>query len=271
MDVSQRPAVILKDIVLHNAAGEALGFDLEGIAVRPNGAGFWLASEGGGSCTAENCDAVTSKNLLLEVDPFGMVKKQIMLPASVDALQRNNGYEGVASVGSGSSEVVYLAFQREWNLFDPAGWVRIGRYTVDTGEWAFYYYPLDTVTSPNGGWIGLSELTSLGGGKFAVIERDNQGNIDARVKKLYTFSVNRVTPLPQESLPSDPADPAFPALSKSLARDILPDLQAPKGLVIEKVEGLSVLPNGDALIVTDNDGVEDSSGETQLIHLGRIF
>jgi hypothetical protein len=44
-----------------------------------------------------------------------------------------------------------------------------------------------------------------------------------------------------------------------LVRDLIPDLKADNGLVLEKVEGLTVLPNGDALIVTDNDGVTDSS------------
>lgn len=34
-------------------------------------------------------------------------------------------------------------------------------------------------------------------------------------------------------------------------------------------EGLAVLANGQNLIVTDNDGVDDSSGETQLIKLGK--
>jgi hypothetical protein len=270
LDVSQTPAVITEDIVVRDRAGRALSLDLEGIAMRRDG-GFWLASEGAGNCTAEDCGGVGSTNLLYRVDAFGVVRETVALPESVDAIQRSNGYEGVAVTGSGSSEVVYVAFQREWNLADPGGWVRIGRYTVETGEWAFYYYPLDSVASPNGGWIGLSEITSLGGGRFAVIERDNQGNIDAAVKKLYTFSVNRVTPLAAEALTTDPTDPDFPALTKTLARDILPDLQATNGLVIEKVEGLTVLPGGDAIIVTDNDGVDGSSGETQLIHLGPIF
>ena len=271
MDVSQSPAVILEDIVLRDRRGDTFHFDPEGIALRPNGAGFWIASEGRDSCSEPGVCDVRRKNLIVEVDPFGLVTSQISLPSSVDDIQRNNGFEGIASTGSGENEVLYVAFQREWNLFDPAGWARIGRYEVASGEWTFYYYPLDEVTSPNGGWIGLSELTSLGGGRFAVIERDNQGNIDATVKKLYTFSADGVTPLPQDALPSDPEAEGFPALSKTLARDILPDLQAPKGLVIEKVEGLTVLPNGDTLIVTDNDGVDDSSGETQLINLGPVF
>ena len=39
------------------------------------------------------------------------------------------------------------------------------------------------------------------------------------------------------------------------------------GQIIEKVEGLAALPDGDALIVTDNDGVDDSRGETQLLKI----
>ena len=52
---------------------------------------------------------------------------------------------------------------------------------------------------------------------------------------------------------------------------ILPDLTADHGLALEKVEGMTVLPNGKTLIVTDNDGVDGSSGETQFLNLGKIF
>ena len=47
---------------------------------------------------------------------------------------------------------------------------KIGRYDVATGNWGFVHYPLE----PEGGgdWIGLSELTALPNGAFAVIERD---------------------------------------------------------------------------------------------------
>ena len=63
----------------------------------------------------------------------------------------------------------------------------------------------------------------------------------------------------------------FPLLAKKLVRDLIPDLESDNGLVLEKVEGLTVTEDGDVYIVTDNDGVDDSSGETQLINLGRIF
>jgi hypothetical protein len=157
---------------------------------------------------------------------------------------------------------VYVAFQREW-VGDPDDRVRIGRYNTDSGEWAFYYYPIDEPTSPNGGWVGLSEIVALGDDNFAVIERDNQGGPDASIKKIYQFSVEGVEPKPQGE--------KFPVLSKTFVRDLIPDLTADNGLVLEKVEGLMVTAKGDAFIVTDNDGVDDSSGETQLINLGSIF
>jgi len=50
----------------------------------------------------------------------------------------------------------------------------------------------------------------------------------------------------------------------------LPDLKATGGLVLEKLEGLTVLPNG-SVVVNDNDGVDDSNGETQLMFFDNLF
>jgi len=116
---------------------------------------------------------------------------------------------------------------------------------------------LEAPASQNGGWVGLSDITSLGGGEFLVIERDNQGGPDAAIKRLYTFDVTGL---------SDGA-----AVTKTLVRDLMADLQAAGGWTPEKIEGSAVLSNGDVLIVNDNDGVDDNSGETQLINLSNIL
>lgn len=144
---------------------------------------------------------------------------------------------------------------------------RIGRYDTVTEEWTSAYYPLDELTSPNGGWVGLSELTCLGCEKFAVIERDNQGGPDATIKRIYTFSIDDV------SFRDRSRTPNFDILDKTLARDILVegDFDSTGGLVPEKIEGLAVLCDGTTPIVNDNDGVDDSSGETQLVNLDPIF
>ena len=100
-----------------------------------------------------------------------------------------------------------------------------------------------------------------------MIERDNQGGDDARIKRIYRFSLDGM------SAQADPAtgEPSFPVINKTLVRDLMSDLQAPAGAVSEKVEGLAVKANGDAMIVNDNDGVDDSNGETQLITIPGLF
>ena len=252
MDISGKPARITDEIALKKD-GATVDYDLEGLTQRANG-GFWAASEGASSGTSG------APNLLVEIAPNGTVIKEVALPDTVAALKKSNGYEGVAVTGQGSKERVYVAFQREWTG-DPNGLVRIGRYTPKTGAWAFFYYPLDAVESPAGGWVGLSEIVALSDNKLLVLERDNAAGPDARVKRLYTISIAGVTPAAQGG--------SFPVVRKTLVRDLIPDLAAPKGWLQEKVEGVGLSANGEIYIVTDNDGVEDNTGETQFIRLGK--
>lgn len=260
VDVQDAPVKITREIILRDREGNTVNLDVEGLAARRFG-GFWVVSEGKGSVD-DPSRPVASPNLLLKVAHNGTILRQIELPAAVNALQRRFGLEGVASTGWGASEMVYVAFQREW-VGDPDDRVRIGRYHPASDTWTFFYYPIDQPTSPNGGWVGLSEIVALGGGRFAVVERDNQAGTDARIKKIYEFSVSGLTPAPQGDV--------FPVVTKTDVRDLMPDLAADHGPILEKVEGMAVLRNGDAFIVTDNDGVDDSSGETQFIRLERVF
>ena len=252
MHVGVAPALIRNEIVLKKA-GTTVDYDLEGIATCPNGR-FWLVSEGDGTAARPN--------LLIEADTDGTVLREIHLPVNVEALQKSNGYEGVAVTRCGADAEVFVAFQREWKG-DPDGQVRIGRYHLKTDEWRFFYYPLEAVASPAGGWVGLSELVSLGGERFAVIERDNQGGPDARIKKVFGFSIAGLTPQPQGGV--------FPVVGKHELLDLLPRLASYKGWVLDKVEGLAVALNGKAYAVTDNDGVDDASGETRLLRLGPVL
>jgi hypothetical protein len=274
MNAALDPAVITDEIVLMDSLGAlaavepslvnadgTVNLDQEGVATRANG-GFWIASEGAGT-QGDPSRPFEFRNLLLQVDDSGLIQQVVTLPASTNARQVRFGFEGVASVGAGSAEQVFVAFQREW-ADDPDDRVRIGRYEPASGDWTFYYYPIEAPASPNGGWVGLSDLTALDDDEFMVIERDNQAGPDARIKRLYRFSVDGLTPL------ADPAvgvTPGFPVVSKTLVRDLIPDLEAPGGLVVEKIEGLAVQPDGTLLVVNDNDGVDDSSGETQLIRV----
>lgn len=259
LDVGETPAVITKATVLAKD-GAPVNYDLEGLVQRADGS-FWAVSEGAG-----NAPNAASKNLLVEIAADGTVLREIQLPAAVNARQTSSGFEGVTVTGSGASEKVYVAFQREWQG-DPRGFVRIGEYRPASDEWRFFFYPLDPVASPAGGWVGLSEITALGDDRFAVIERDNQLGPNARIKKIAVFSIAGFDPQPE---PPAGTPPAFPVVEKSTAVDVLPLMQARNGYVLDKLEGFAIAKNGKAYAVTDNDGVDDSSGETQFFRLGRF-
>jgi DNA-binding beta-propeller fold protein YncE len=231
--------------------GEPASYDLEGIATRPQG-GWWVVSEG-----AEDVGAAElTKNLLICVDLDGSVAEEIELPDAVNQQQRSNGFEGVTTDGGGSQ--VFVAFQREWGD-DPAGFVKIGRYTPateQTEQWAFYHYPLDALdAAADGAWVGLSEITWIGNDTLLVVERDNLQRDDAQVKRLYSVSVAGITPAPAGSTP--------PALTKTLVRDLL----AEDDYRLEKIEGAALRKSGELLVVNDNDG----AGETRLLRLHGVI
>lgn len=57
---------------------------------------------------------------------------------------------------------------------------------------------------------------------------------------------------------------------KELVRDLLPDLKATGGQVLDKIEGLAITSDGEAFVSTGNDGVGDSSGEAMFFSIGKI-
>jgi hypothetical protein len=231
-----------------NADG-SVNIDPEGISLA-SGGGFWIASEGTGT-VGEAARPVLTANLIFKVSATGVIEDIIQLPASVNAKQVRFGFEGIAESGG----KLVVAFQRAWTGDTQP---RIGVYDLSLKTWQFMFYPLDAVASPAGGWVGLSEITALGNNRFMVVERDNQFGPDARIKRLYKIDL------------SGKADGS--TLTKTLVRDLLADLRAPKGNVFEKIEGATVAPSGDVWIVNDNDGVDDgaNSGETQLMNLGKL-
>lgn len=232
-----------------NADG-TVNIDPEGIAVASDG-GFWVASEGAGT-VGEASRPVTSENLIFKTDAGGNIQQVIRLPEAVRALQVRFGFEGVAE----SDGKLVVAIQRAWG--GEAG-PRIGIYDLATASWTFAFYPLDAVASPNGGWVGLSDITALGNNQFMVVERDNQGGPDARIKRLYRIDLSGV------------ADGG--TLTKTLVRDLLAsgDLSSGGAIVAEKIEGSALTADGRVLIINDNDGVDDNSGETRLLDLGQLF
>jgi hypothetical protein len=247
IDAPRKPATITSETLVTRNGAAAEKLDLEGIAVA--GDGFWLASEGN--------PEKGLKNHLVRVDAKGAIQEEIAVPADLEKGAKNFGFEGVTVTGSGADETVWLAVQREW-ADDGKNAVKLLGYKPSDKSWSAVHYPLDNAET---GWIGLSEITAAGD-RVIIIERDNQIAEKAKVKKLYAVSMADMKPMKLGG--------ELPLVRKTLVRDLLPDMKAPKGYVLDKVEGFAVDAAGDAYIVTDNDGVDDSSGETQFLKLGKI-
>lgn len=234
VDTAARPAEITAQLTV-TKNGQPIGYDAEGLTARAGG-GYWLASE--------------TPNLLVRLDARGRVQQEIALPAEIAAAVTTNGFEGVAENGN----ALWVAIQRPLKT-DPADVTRIGRYDLRTGAWSWLAYPLDTAPL---GWTGLSELVAVDGNTFAVIERDNQRGPQASIKKIYRFDV--------------PATwTGLPTVKKTLVKDLLPALKADHGWVQDKVEGLAVGGDGQTYAVTDNDAIDDATGETVFLRLGRLL
>lgn len=252
IDATQQPARITGAITVMKD-GKPASYDLEGIATR-SGGGFWLASEG----NPEKKDAALP-DVLLRVSAKGEVEEEILLPEALAQHAVRFGLEGVAVTGTGADETVWLAVQREWKD-DPKGKTKILSYKPATKEWGVFHYPLSAAAQ--GQWMGLSELVSLGDDRFAVLERDNGLGAKA-FKTIQTFSMKGLKPAAIGAA-------EIPTLAKTPLRDLTPDLMKAGGYGLDKVEGMAVDKAGNLFVVTDNDGVEDSSGETQFFAFGKI-
>ncbi|MDM7932542.1 esterase-like activity of phytase family protein [Tabrizicola sp.] len=245
IDASQAPARITAATVVTRGGETAQKLDLEGITSDGEG-GFWLASEG-------RSDRLIP-HALLHVDADGKITKEIPLPEVLLDQEIRFGFEGVTKVG----DVLWLAVQREWQD-DPAGMVKLLAYDITNASWTAVHYPLDA--PGEGAWMGLSEIT-LSGDHLYLIERDNQNADRAATKKLTRVALADLAPAPLGG--------PLPVVTKELVRDLIPDLNLHGGYTSEKVEGFAVDAAGIGWLVTDNDGTNDSSGETYFWSIGAL-
>lgn len=242
VDVAATPARIT-DAVDVTEDGSPVQLDIEGLAKRPQG-GFWIASEG----------STGAGNELVRTDDAGVVRARVGLPTEITSGLGSQGLEGVTVTNDADGEHVWFALQRALSGEDL---VRIGRYDVADGSFAWFGYELESPLRGTGDWVGLSEITAIDEDTFAVIERDKLNGPRARNKRIYTFTV-----------PQDSTD-ALPKLEKRLAIDVLPALKATNGWTQEKLEGFAIARDGSLYGVTDNDGLKDATGETVFLRLGK--
>jgi len=237
IDVSQTPAQIVDAIRVTREGQPAQLMDMEGITLDGDG-GFWIASEG-------RSDRLVP-HAIYHVGSDGAIEDYIALPNELLAVEARFGFEGITRVG----DMLYIAVQHEWRD-DPANHAKVLGYNLDSEEWSVIQYPL---TEPTTGWVGLSEIT-VHGDRVYFIERDNQHDSRAVTKQ--------VTSVPLSAMDAMVALGETPAvLEPELVVDLLPLLTSTGGYVLDKVEGLAITEDGTMWVSTDNDGVDDHSGET---------
>ena len=248
IDPSTTPAKIVDVIrVVRQDGNPAQQIDMEGITLDGEG-GFYVASEGRTGRVIPHA--------IYHVTADGVIRNrrgEIGLPPELMAVERRFGFEGITKVG----DTLWMAVQREWKD-DPKNHVKLVAYNLETEEWGAVLYPK---AEPEKGWVGLSEIVAHGDFVY-IVERDNQHGIEAVTKKVYRIPMDQMQPAP---LGSD-----LPIVEKELVRDLIPDLTSTGGYVLDKVEGLAIMEDGTAWISTDNDGVDDHSGETMFFSIGKM-
>jgi hypothetical protein len=235
IDVSETPARIVDAIRVTREGQPAQLLDMEGIAMDGEG-GFWVASEG-------RADRLVPA-ALYHIGADGEIQDYVTLPQAILDVQRRHGFEGVARV----DDTLYVAVQREWDD-DPENHAKVLSYDIETGEWGVAHYPL---TPAETGWVGLSEVVAHDGHLY-FIERDNQFE-NAATKQITRVPLDRMEMVNPGETPN--------VLEPDLVVDLLPYLTSTGGYILDKVEGLAIAADGTMWVSTDNDGVDDHSGET---------
>ena len=244
IDATQTPARITEALPVTRDGMPAQKLDMEGITLDGKG-GFWVASEGN--------SAKLVPHALYHVNAKGEIKEEVALPTELLAGETRFGFEGVAR----DDDTLWMAVQREW-ADDAKGQVKLVSYNTETQEWGAVAYPLE----PKGaGWMGLSEITFHDGLAY-IVERDNLIGDAAVVKKIFTVTMDQLKPAKLGE--------TLPLVSKTEFRDLVPELHAKNGYVVDKVEGFAIDAAGTGYVVTDNDGVDDSSGETLFWSIGPV-
>ncbi|MCY0148140.1 esterase-like activity of phytase family protein [Hoeflea sp. G2-23] len=237
IDATQTPARITSALEITRAGFPAQKLDLEGVTTDGEG-GFWLASEG-------RTDRMVP-HALYHVNAKGVIKQEISLPEELLAQEKRFGFEGIARLG----DTLWMPVQRPWHD-DAKNEVKLVAYNTNSKEWGAVRYQLDAPADK--GWVGLSDI-EIHGDYAYIIERDNQIGAKAAIKKIFRVALSQMVPAKLGG--------ELPLVEKEEVRDLLDELKALNGYVVDKVEGLAIDANGKGYIVTDNDGVDDSSGET---------
>jgi hypothetical protein len=108
------------------------------------------------------------------------------LPEDLIMIQECYGLEGIVYY---PDEILVVCLHRAWGDYDGP---LIGMYDLQTKDWEFGVYPLSHPDSQNDGWVDLSDITYVEGKTFYILERGNQGLLNATIKRMYSIELDAV-------------------------------------------------------------------------------
>ena len=267
-------------------ANKALGADLEGIVIAPNG-DYWLVDEYRPAIYNFDVNGKLLNRYIpqgtataLEPDAAAGTFGTEVLPAVYGQRRNNRGFEAVALEGSKLYAFIQSAIDNPDNANDTTSRnsrnLRILEFDIIskqvTGE---YLYLLDNITAAgNARTDKLGDAVSLGNGKFAVVERDDLGT-NASNKLIYQINLTGATninnpanfTLPagktiEQLTPAELTTAKITPVSKSLIANA-----AQLGYTgVEKLEGLALVAPNTLALINDNDF--NVSGNTPTEKLG---
>ena len=158
--------------------------------------------------------------------------KEIAAAGSAAGQEIRFGFEGITMVG----DTLWMAVQREWKD-DPEGHGQAAGLQHRRGNLGRRALPAGRARPKAPGWA--CRKSPLHGDWVYIVERDNQIADKAATKKLYRVPL-------AEMVPAELGGP-LPVVTKELVRDLLPDLAALNGYVVDKIEGFAIDAAGNRL------------------------
>lgn len=282
-------------------AADPLGADLEGIAIAEDGS-FWMVDEYRPALYRFS----SSGKLIERLVPIGThaaagkptpqagragVFGVEALPAVIAQRRQNRGFEAVVIQEGKVYAFVQSPLRNPATLSNGAlnamKNVRVVEYDPQTRATRQFLYVMDnppSVSADDTRADKIGDAAALPGGGFLVVERDDdalpEDPIETITKKIYSFKLDGATDVSSlgwfeiggvlKSLDQMTVEELAAVGVAPVAKTLHVDLAAAGYASVEKVEGLTVLDNGQLALVNDNDFgvagivIDDATGKFTL-------
>ena len=263
IDARQTPAKIVAEVQIKQNKVPFKGFDLEGITTDGDG-GFWVVSnKRSGSSSGSSFFRVDAQGQFDEKQ--GITFFPNSLP--VHCQKKCTDVTGIARV----NDSLWFVFEHLKSEFSEKN-TKLISYNLKTKTWSAVLYPLDKIVGARKGKAGLSDIAAFGDNLY-VLERDNLVGGKAQIKRIYRIFQTELNPVKvsEKGSSKEVFTKKVPTVRKKLVRDLLLDFKKFNGIVPKKVDGLAIDVKGLPYIVTHNEGLKNSVGETYFFSTGGLL